>query len=149
MKKSLFIIFIIVVIVSIFVSCSINSSNKEISTTAVTDKQGATHYYETVSNETNKSVYAEIVTDNKGKAVTNKNDTYVTKEYTTIMLTDIIADNTVEFEPDETTNKNANTTDGASPSPTKKETTATTTETTTQKETQPATDKDGWITKWY
>lgn len=32
---------------------------------------------------------------------------------------------------------------------TEKEITTSITETTIQKETQPATDKDGWITKWY
>ena len=117
--------------------------------------KGTTHYYEPVSDEKNKSVYAEILTDNKGKAVTNKNGSYVTKEHTTLpsqsaakntvttkssaeqAATDDIqqADNVVEFEMTETT--------------TEKETKTTTTEITTQKETQPATDKDGWITKWY
>lgn len=186
MKKQLLIISIIVVIVSIFVSCSVNScrdgacSIRNHSTTAVTDSNGTTHYYEPITDDKgnisttakNQGVFAEIETQSNGKAVTKKNGEYVTNEYTTALpienTTDNLssttkkdgaspiptknsatdnasdADNTIDFEPDETTNKNTSTTDGASPIPTEKETS-----TTTQKETQPATDKDGWITKWY
>lgn len=180
MKKQLLIISIIVVIVSIFVSCSVNSGSENISTTAVTDSNGTTHYYEPVTDDNgnisttakNQGVFAEIETQSNGKAVTKKNGEYVTNEHTTALpienttdnsssttkkdgaspiptknsATDNAsdADNAIDFEPDETTNKNTSTTDGASPIPTEKETT-----TATQKETQPATDKDGWITKWY
>lgn len=174
MKKQLLIISIIVVIVSIFVSCSVNSGSEEVSTTAVTDSNGTTHYYEPITDDKgnisttakNQGVFAEIETQSNGKAVTKKNGEYVTNEYTTALpienttdnsssttksatekpsdTTNNNADNNIDFEPDETTNKNTSTTDGASPIPTEKETTA-----TTQKETQPATDKDGWITKWY
>ena len=89
MKKQLLIISIIVVIVSIFVSCSVNKEgNIQLpSTTAVTDEQGTTHYYQPVTENKSTSVFAEIVTDDKGKAVTKKNGEYVTKEHTTILTT--------------------------------------------------------------
>lgn len=173
MKKQLLIISIIVVIVGIFVSCSVNSSGDTVSTTAVTDSNGTTHYYEPVTDDEgnisttakNQGVFAEIETHSNGKAVTKKNGEYVTNEHTTALsienttdssssttkpaakqsstsntATDIDdADNDIEFEtPSEDTTK-----------PTTEKTTTTTTETTTQKEIQPATDKDGWITKWY
>ena len=165
MKKQLLIISIIIVIGSIFISCSANSNSEDISTTAVTDSQGTTHYYEPVTDDKNTSVYAEIVTDDNGKAVTNKNGTYVTKEHTTVLpiknetsqpgtsaekssgiTNNNSADNNVEFEPDKPTDETKPTASTTTEKPT---TTTTTTKTTTQKETQPATDKDGWITKWY
>ena len=158
MKKQLFIFSILIVIISIFVSCSTNSSSEVISTTAVTDEQGTTHYYEHVADEKvnisqtaeNQGVYAEIETKSNGKAVTNKNGTYVTKEHTTVLpfddetaksisstekssnTTNEGVDNNIAFDPDKPT-----------------EETKPTTSTTAEKETQPATDKDGWITKWY
>lgn len=163
MKKQLLIISIAVVIVSIFASCSANSSSESISTTTVTDSQGTTHYYEPVTDDKNTSVYAEIVTDDKGKAVTNKSGTYVTKEHTAVLpiknetsqpgtsaekSLDITnnnsEDNNVEFEPDKPTDE----TKPTASTTTEKPTTSTAT-TTTQKEIQPATDKNGWITKWY
>lgn len=168
MKKQLFIISVLVIIVSIFVSCSVNSSSDEISTTVVTDNNGTTHYYEPLTENESTSVYAEIVIDDKGKAVTNKNGTYVTNEHTTVLpiidettktsnsakptteksssnTTKNIedADNIVDFEPDKPTEETKPTTSTTTEKPT------TTTTTTTQKGTQPATDKDGWITKWY
>ena len=89
MKKQLLIISIIVVIVSIFVSCSVNKEgNIQLpSTTDVTDEQGTTHYYEPVTENESTSVFAEIVTDDKGEAVTKKNGKCVTKEHTTILTT--------------------------------------------------------------
>ena len=185
MKKQLLIISVLVVIVSIFVSCSVNGcrdgacSIRYNSTTSITDCNGTTHYYEPVTDDKgnasttdkNQGVFAEIETQSNGKAVTTKDGTYVTNEHTTVLpikdettkpsnsaeptteksssdTTKNIedADNVVDFEPTETTEetKPDNTT-----TTTEKTTTTTTTETTTQKETQPATDKDGWITKWY
>lgn len=93
MKKKLFIISVIVVIVSIFVSCSANSSSENANTTAVTDIKGITHYYEIVTDnhgnvsttENEQGVFAEIETQSNGKAVTKKNGTYVTNENTTIL----------------------------------------------------------------
>lgn len=173
MKKQLIIISVLVIIVSIFISCSANSSSENTSTTAVTDSKGTTHYYEPVTDDKgnvssanrNQGVFAEIETQSNGKAVTKKNGEYVTNEHATVLPIDGViddssttktsteksssdnskdiedADNVVEFGPNETTPE-------AKPT-TEKQTTTTTTETTTQKENQPATDKDGWITKWY
>lgn len=169
MKKQLFIFSILIVIISIFVSCSANSSSEDILTTAVTDEQGTTHYYEHVTDEKvnisktfeNQGVYAEIETKSNGKAVTNKNGTYVTKEHTTVLpfddetaksissteksssTTNEGADNNIAFDPDKPTEETKPTTS------TTAERTSTATTTTAEKETQPATDKDGWITKWY
>ena len=158
MKKQLLIISIIVFIVSIFVSCSANSSSENISTTAVTDEQGTTHYYEPVTENESTSVFAEIVTDDNGKAVTEKNGKYVTKEHTTILTTtektisstagsatertqENPADNEIEFET--TTKKDKTTTTTAAIQPTEKETNS------TANPTKVVTDKDGWIDKWY
>lgn len=177
MKKQILIISVLAIIVSIFVSCSGNSRSEEISTTAVTDEQGTTHYYEPVTDKNgevsttgkNQGIFAEIETESNGKPVTKKNGAYVTNEHTTVLLiesttnfsnsttkpatqkssteqplgtTNNNADNNIDFEPDKPTEETK---------PTISTTTEnlTTTETTTQKETQPATDKDGWINKWY
>ena len=95
MKKQLLIISIIVVIVSIFVSCSVNKEgNIQLpSTTDVTDEQGTTHYYEPVTDDNgnvstidgNQSIFVEIETQSNGKAVTKKDGTYVTDEHTTAL----------------------------------------------------------------
>lgn len=159
MKKQLLIISIIVVIVSIFVSCSVNKEgNIQLpSTTAAADEQGTTHYYEPVTEDKNATVFAEIVTDDNGKAVTKKNGEYVTKEHTTILTTtektisstkqaqnnssENSADNKIEFET--TTKRDKTTTTTAAVKPTEKETTS------TANPTKVVTDKDGWIDKWY
>lgn len=159
MKKQLFIISILVVIISVFVSCSVNGSNEDISTTA----DGTTHYYEIVTDDSS-TVLNEIETQPNGKVVTEKNGKYVTNEHTTVLslksvidnsstakstteksspntTTDIKnADNAVEFEPDKPTEETKPSTSTSTEKPTT---------TTTQKATQPATDKDGWVTKWY
>ncbi len=172
MKKQLLIISVLVIIVSIFVSCSANSSGESIPTTAVTDSNGTTHYYEPVTESESTSVFAEIATDDNGKAVTKKSGKYVTKEHTTILATAKSktsstenknginklttqksssttkgmddADNVVEFDSADTTKETKATT-----TTTERVNDNTTIKTTTQKEIQPATDKDGWITKWY
>lgn len=82
------------------------------------------------------------------ESTTNSTTTSTTQKSTsdTTKNTDD-ADNEIEFKPDETTTSKPTIT-----TTTEKETTsttATTTETTTKKEIPPATDKDGWITKWY
>ena len=82
-----------VIIVSIFVSCSVNSISETVSTTAVTNINGTTHYYEPVTDDKgnisttdkNQGVFAEIETQPYGKAVTAKDGTYVTNENTTIL----------------------------------------------------------------
>lgn len=190
MKKQLFIISVFVIIISIFVSCSANSSSGEISTTAVTDSNGITHYYEPVTDDKGKisitdkeqGVFAEIETQSNGKAVTKNDSKYVTNEHTTVLPIESVSDGTgstkqqttaksssdttknagnadndlpFEISADDTTKSTEPTTERNSATTTEEETANTsekdtaTTETTTKKENQPATDKDGWITKWY
>ena len=80
MKKQFLIISVLVIVVSIFVSCSANSSGESIPTTAVTDSNGTTRYYEPVTDDNgnisttgkNQGVFAEIETQLNGKAVTKK-----------------------------------------------------------------------------
>ena len=167
MKKQILIISVLIIIISIFVFCSANSSSENFSTTAVTDSKGTTHYYEPVTDdkgnisttEKEQGVYAEIETHSNGKYVTNEHTTVLTIENVTDSTSSTTksatekssendssnADNDIEFEPDETTSdRKPNTTTTT----TQKQTT-TTTETTTEKEIPPATNKDGWITKWY
>lgn len=172
MKKQLIIISVLIVIISILVSCSANSSSEDISTAAVTDSNGTAHYYEPVTDDEgnisitgkNHGVFAEIETQSNGKAVTEKNGTYVTNEHTTFLLIENDADNTSSTKKSESektssdiTNNNADNyvefeipvDDTTKITTTEKQTTTAATDTTTQKGTQPATDKDGWITKWY
>ena len=69
-----------------------NIGSGDISTTDITDINGETHYYETVTekssepvtDENGSTVYAEIVTNKNEEAETDKNKNYVTKENTTI-----------------------------------------------------------------
>lgn len=178
MKKKLIFISVIVIIVSFLVSCSVNSSIDEVSTTAVTDSNGTTHYYEPVTDNKgnlsttakNQGVFSEIETNPNGKTVTNKNGTYVTKEHTTVLpIKDKTTQQSHSAEPiteksSSDTTKSIKDVDNVvefEPTETTEETkpdyttttiekmTTTTTEPATQKETQPATDEDGWITKWY
>lgn len=168
MKKAVILLAVTVITVCLFASCSAkNSGSGDNSTTAVTDTNGETHYYETVTDENGETVtdengstvYAEIVTNKNGEAATDKNKNYVTKENTTIFnntekdtsITEAkksdTADNEVTFnQPNKTTThveQTTNTTDAT--------VTTTTKETTIEKETttQSVTDKDGWINKWY
>lgn len=148
MKKLAISLVFIVITVCLFVSCSAkNSGSGEISTTAITDISGETHYYETVTDEN-----GETVTDNKGNTVyaeivTDKNNNYVTKENTTVL--DDKEKDTSQSETKKTTNADNEVTF----SQTQESTTHTTntTASTTQNETptQSVTDKDGWINKWY
>ena len=161
MKKSALSLILIVITVCLFVSCSAkNSGSGDISTTAITDVNGETHYYETVTDksgelvtdENGSTVYAEIATNQNGEVVTDKNKNYVTKENTTIF-------NNTEKDTSITETKKSDTADNEVTfnypyeSTTQKPTTniTNTTESTTQKETptQSVTDKDGWINKWY
>lgn len=161
MKKSLISIVFVVTLVCILVSCSAkNIGSGDISTTDITDINGETHYYETVTDksgelvtdENGSTVYAEIATNQNGEVATDKNKNYVTKENTTIF-------NNTEKDTSITERKKSDTADNEvnfnnpDESTTQKLTTniANTTESTTQKETptQSVTDKDGWINKWY
>lgn len=153
MKKSIILLAVTVVTVCLFASCSAkNSGSGDISTTAVTDTNGETHYYETVtdengetvSNSKGNTVYAEIVTDKDKNYVTNKSTTVFNDDTKDASLSETnktnSADNEVTFnQPDATTTQEPTTH------------ITNTTESTTQKETttQSVTDKDGWINKWY
>lgn len=191
MKKKLFFISILVVAVSILVSCSINSSsetvfNTDISTTAVMDRQGTTHYYEPITDDNgkilitdkNQGVYAEIETNADSKALTKKNGTYITKEYTTILTineeTTIpnnsekpsgsinptaeklsettksnAADNDINFKP---SNPTSDISEKNTTDSTSNIVTTDNSKESTSNTTSPSkivTDKDGWIDKWY
>lgn len=178
MKKQVLIIISVTVITCSFVACTHNSSRETISTTAVTDVNGNTHYYEPVTDENN-----EIVTDKNGIIVTKEKTTKNKSDNTNAIFASAEnkADNVVDYEDivdnvttamlksDTTiaTNTQANTSGQklettTTNKPTTKKTTTTsqsntasksTTNPTTQKQTQTqtelATDKDGWIDKWY
>lgn len=176
MKKQLFIISVLVIIVSVFVSCSVNSSIEEISTTAVTDSNGTTHYYEPIIDDKgnvsttakNQGVFAEIKTQSNGKTVTNKNGTYVTNEHTTVLPIESESDNTSSTTKQDKitssdTSENIDKADNDIPFETSSEKEPQHTETTDTDETNTnkkstsnydsstkiVTDKDGWIDKWY
>ena len=160
MKKAIILLAVTVITVSLFVSCSAkNSGSGDISTTAITDVNGETHYYEAVTDEkgeivTDKNgstVYAEIVTEKDKNYVTNKSTTVFNDDTKGASLSETnktnSADNEVTFnQPNETTTHIVQTTNTV-------DTTVTTTteKTTIEKETtiQSVTDKDGWINKWY
>ena len=119
MKKQLFIISIVVIIVGIFVSCSAKNGSEDISTTAVTDSKGTTHYYEPVTDGKgsisttgkNQGVFAEIETDASNKAVTEKNGTYVTIEHTTVLPLESEAKNTSSTKKQTTAKATSDTTE--------------------------------------
>lgn len=158
-KKTLLLISFIIVIVSIFVSCAVNSDNKDVLTTAVTDNDGTTRYYEVVTDDSETTVLYEIATDSDGKSITKKGGTYVTvknpskphtaddkqnnpysaKTRPTSSSKNSADDNDVLFE-SSTENKTTNITQ-TEPTSVSSSKTATTIEA--------ATDADGWITKWY
>lgn len=154
-KKTLLFLSLMVIMVSIFVSCSVH---KDTSTTAVTDNSGTTHYYEVVTDDSDTTVLREIATDSNDKSITERNGKYVTikdssKIHTdTNSVTDSVSkntksttvyknngdDNDVPFE--STTENKITDTPQVEPEPTSQPTTTTM---------QAATDADGWITKWY
>ena len=165
MKKKRITILFFAILCCFFVSCSVNSSSENVSTTAVTDNEGSTHFYETVTDENGEDVtaqngekvFAEIETNNDGTAVTNSNGTFVTINETTVFSNQNTSsnanghsssggssdDNEVAFETDleeGTTSENP-----AKNTTTTEPTTVHAGDTTTQS----ATDADGWINKWY
>jgi type VI secretion system secreted protein VgrG len=157
MKKRLIIISIFVLLCAVFVSCSAKNSGEIMSTTALTDSEGVTHYYAIVTDEAS-TAYVEIETALNGEAVTNKDGSFVTNSNTTVIsstnestatATQNDADNTVEFEntTDETAQNTTTTT--TQDSTTTQNSTTTQDSTTMQKDLEPATDSSGWITKWY
>lgn len=177
MKKQILIIVSVVVIICSFVACTHNSGSKTASTTAVTDSNGITHYYEPVTDENN-----EIVTKENGDVVTTEITAKIkpSKTNATSTYTQNKADNDIDFK--SVTNNTTSTTETekvvttTNHTTTEKATTITqrnttaqksttittttqkqittttsklTTNPTTKKQPQLATDKNGWINKWY
>ena len=95
MKKQVLIIISIVVIICSFVACTHNSSRETFTTTAVTDSNGKTHYYEPVTDENN-----EIVTDKNNDVVTTEitAQSKAIKAQTSLTSAKNKADNVVDFE---------------------------------------------------
>lgn len=149
MKKQVLIIAYVVVIVCSFVACTNNSSSESIPTTAVTDSNGITHYYEPVTDEN-----SDIVTKENGDVVTTEItvQSKATKAQTISTSVQNNADNVIDFntvtDNSKTTTVRNNKTETSTEISTDETTTQTNT-TTQQKQTQPITDKDGWINKWY
>ena len=154
MRKILLVLSVIVVVAAILVSCSqgcevdnkpTESETEQEATTVIVDKEGTTHYYKNVSDDSQGSdsttVLAEIAIDKNGDPITNRSGEYVTTEYTTVITTETTTtadDNDVPFDsPDEesTTGNNepteTETDNGESTSP------------------DPPTDSEGWINRWY
>lgn len=122
MKKQLLIISIIVVTVSIFISCSVNSSSETVST----------------ASAVNESI--EAVTDSKENIVTTETITKPTAKKIEETTSVNYPDTDVEFTTTESTTISA----------TDISTSTTITDTTKPKTTAKAiVDKDGWINKWY
>ena len=149
MKKQILIIVSVVVIICSFVACTHNSGSESISTTAVTDSNGITHYYKPVTDE-NK----DIVTKENGDVVTTEItvQSKATETQTSSTSAQNEADNVIDFntvtDNSKTTTVRNNKTEMSTEISTDETTTQTNT-TTPQKQTQPITDKDGWINKWY
>lgn len=149
MKKQVLIIISVAVIICSFVACTHNSGSESISTTAVTDSNGITHYYEPVTDENN-----DIVTKENGDVVTTEItvQSKATKTQTSSISAQNEADNVIDFntvtDNSKTTTVRNNKTETNTEISTDETTTQTDT-TTPQKQTQPFTDKDGWINKWY
>ena len=166
MQKKIIIILSLIVFCCGCVSCSVNSSSGDRSTTAVTDTEGLTHFYESVTDENGEivtvqngeKVFAEIETDQNATAVTNSKGAFVTMNETTVFSNQNTAsnvssyasssgssdDNAVTFEPE--TDKPASTERSTQNTTATEPATVPADDTTT---TQSATDADGWINKWY
>ena len=92
-NKTNSILILFVLIVSVLTACTVNSGSEDIPTTAVTDSNGTTHYYNPVTDDkgnisttdNNQGIFVEIETESNGKVVTKKDGTYVTNEHTTIL----------------------------------------------------------------
>lgn len=149
MKKQILIIASVVVIICSFVACTHNSGSESISTTAVTDSNGITHYYEPVTDENN-----DIVTKENGDVVTTEItvQSKAAKAQTISTSVQNNADNVIDFNTVTDNSKTTTVRNNKTETSTEISTDETTTQantTTPQKQTQPITDKDGWINKWY
>lgn len=150
MKKALLITISILVIICSFAACKSNGSGDNMTTFAVTDKSGETHYYAQVTGSDKKPV-----TDSKGNAVTTEITAPDSKKALSNKAStdkaDGSADNTVKFEaPTKAVDPTAvGTTKGTTAVTSAAQGTTNQPTSTTEKQTKPATDKDGWVDKWY
>lgn len=150
MKKKIVLILSVVAIIAVFTACSIESGKKEdSSTTAVTDSNGVTHYYEVVTDDKGE-IHLESVTDKTQGESGKKNiadGTSSTAKIETAGDSVNSPDNEVPFVSFDSSETDVSTDKSSTEKFTQESTTLK--ETLSHKETQPATDKDGWITKWY
>lgn len=176
MKRILLIISGIVLITSALISCSNKQAVVDkISTTAIADGNGVTHFYqiETLSDKkTEKTTFVEIVTNKQGNAVTDKQGKYVTvsnkasneqkaKDTTnkSSSTNSKPTDKSSQKNIDNPSNKNSKDNNNVSfetstekNNKTNENTTNTSSEETTENTSsfkEDATDKDGWINRWY
>lgn len=93
MKKYITIIILTVLVVCAAAACSAGTVSDEVLTTAVTNAQGQTKYYEYVTGENGElvteknsgAVAAEIETQSNGVPITQQSGEYVTKSETTVL----------------------------------------------------------------
>lgn len=152
MKKFLIVMLTVVALVAFFTACSVSSKQTETEqTTALTDENGQTHYYEIVTDEENHTVLNEIKTDESGKPVTNKNGSYETvpKEKSTAKITTTGSSTNSNSDDNEVTFDTTAADTSKNDKPHVDRDRLTTSERTTGGNVQPATDADGWINKWY
>ena len=85
MKKHLVLFSIFVIFAAVMLSCSKQAVVEDISTTAITDTNGVTHYYEIITDESSESTtLVKLVTDQNGKTVTDSRGKYITEQQTTV-----------------------------------------------------------------
>lgn len=169
MKRFIVLITLTVIMVCIATACSAGNESIEVSTTAVTDADGQTQYYEYVTGENGEAatddngnaLFAVIETDSGGSAVTERSGEYVTKSRTVTLNQN--AQGTTEKSNTQGSADNANGSDadnevefipgsGSTTTTTQRTTTTTAPQTTddpSSSTTQSATDSEGWINKWY
>jgi len=141
MKKILFRVFVLITSVMLLVACSVHNSDEQAATTAVTDENGITHYYEVITDEAGVSQLREIEASASdkpavsGEAASEHGNT----ETVAASKNDNDADNEVLFEFGEDNSLDI-------PQPNITEAPERNNNTVTN---QLATDKDGWINKWY
>lgn len=143
-KKYFAVIFTLMLLVCSFSACTAKNTADDLTTTAVTDDEGNTVYY-------------EVATDERGNALTNdEGSTY---------LTEVVSSKTNENNPSQSSNSNNADNDVQFITPQNSDnsqnenTEITTSDVLSEKETtikdsqeittQSVTDKDGWINKWY
>lgn len=142
MKKVLFLAIVMAVSAIVLTACSVHDSDEKASTTAITDENGNTHFYEIVIDKEGSSQLTEIETASSGNSVLQQNSSLnegKKTETNTSAAASGNADNEVPFEFG---------TDNSLDTP-KPNTTVSSDKRESIVSNPPATDKDGWINKWY